>query len=106
LEGLKKTAESVINQTWRDFEWIIVDGGSIDGSKEYIEQLAEGLPEKTLLTNQECGLGKVCWWCSEKDKGIYNAMNKGINSANGDYLLFLNSGDWFCSPSVLTRLFA
>ena len=75
--GLQKTIDSVIAQTWRDFEWIVIDGGSTDGSKELIEKYKE----------------HFAFWCSEPDKGIYNAMNKGIIHATSDYLQFLNSGD-------------
>lgn len=75
--GLQKTIDSVIAQTWRDFEWIVIDGGSTDGGKELIEKYQE----------------HFAYWCSEPDKGIYNAMNKGVEKACGDYLLFLNSGD-------------
>ena len=84
-EGLRKTAESVISQTWRDFEWIIIDGGSEDGSKELIEE------------NE----AHVSYWCSEPDKGIYSAMNKGAAKATGNYLLFLNSGDALYDRNVL-----
>lgn len=77
-EGLKKTIASVVNQTFRDFEWIVIDGGSTDGSKELIKQYAD----------------YFAYWVSEPDKGIYSAMNKGIRAAKGDYLFFLNSGDW------------
>jgi len=87
--GLKKTVDSVMSQTWRDFEWIIIDGGSTDGSKEVIEELAKN------------PLANISYWCSEKDKGVYNAMNKGIAKANGEYLQFLNSGDCFHSDEVL-----
>ena len=73
--GLERTFESVFNQTFQDFEYIVIDGGSNDGSKELIEQNTE----------------KISYWISEPDKGIYNAMNKGISAAKGDYLLFLNS---------------
>jgi glycosyltransferase involved in cell wall biosynthesis len=85
LEGLQRTVESVGKQTWRDFEYIIIDGGSTDGSAEYI------------------ALQKECfdYWISEPDKGIYNAMNKGIAKATGEYLLFLNSGDYLYSNRVL-----
>ena len=76
--GLQKTINSVISQTYKDFEWIIIDGGSTDGSKELIEQYSK------------C----VTYWVSEPDNGIYNAMNKGILKCNGEYILFLNSGDW------------
>lgn len=77
LEGLKKTYESVVCQTWTDYEWIIIDGGSTDGSREFIEEHQN----------------KFAYWCSEPDKGVYNAMNKGILKAQGEYLQFLNSGD-------------
>jgi len=87
LEGLKKTMASVFNQTWRDFEYIVIDGGSTDGSKEYIEQHADMLD----------------YWVSEPDKGIYNAMNKGILKASGEFLLFLNSGDHLIENTILEQ---
>lgn len=93
LEGLKKTAESVINQTWKEFEWIIIDGGSTDGSKEYIVNLNDDLNRN--------GWNPIAYWCSEPDKGIYNAMNKGIAKANGEYLNFMNSGDCFYENRTL-----
>lgn len=93
LKGLKKTAESVISQTWSDFEWIIIDGGSTDGGKEYIEQLAA---EPAI---------NISYWCSELDKGVYPAMNKGITHASGEWLLFLNGGDWLCDSSVLDSVY-
>lgn len=88
-EGLKKTIDSVVSQTFQDFEWIIIDGGSTDGSRELIEQYAE----------------HFAYWVSEPDKGIYNAMNKGIKVAKGEYLQFLNSGDWLASNTVLQDVF-
>lgn len=87
--GLEKTIQSVIYQTSHDFEWVIIDGGSTDGSKELILNLNE---------NENVNLA---YWCSEPDKGIYNAMNKGIAHANGEYLLFLNSGDCLHDVGVL-----
>lgn len=75
--GLEKTIQSVRSQTFKNFEYIVIDGGSKDGSKEYIESQDEF----------------IHYWVSEPDKGIYNAMNKGIKSSEGEYLLFLNSGD-------------
>jgi len=77
--------QSVFEQTWQEFEYIIIDGGSTDGSKEYLEEHNESLD----------------YWVSEPDKGIYNAMNKGIKAASGEYLLFLNSGDELHNPGVL-----
>ncbi len=88
-DGLQKTIDSVVYQTFKDFEWIVIDGGSTDGSKELIEQYAE----------------HFSYWVSEPDKGIYNAMNKGIKVAKGDYLQFLNSGDWLCDDKALERCF-
>ncbi|MES2567370.1 MAG: glycosyltransferase family 2 protein [Bacteroidota bacterium] len=83
--GLKRTIESVLTQSWKDFEYIIIDGKSNDGSEEIIRQ-----HEK-----------EIAYWVSEKDSGIYHAMNKGIKRASGEYLLFLNSGDEFFSSTVL-----
>lgn len=89
VAGLKRTAESVLSQTFREFEWIIVDGGSTDGSKEFVEE----------LTNNP--MANISYWCSEKDKGIYNAMNKGVVKAHGEYLNFMNSGDTFYDSDTL-----
>ncbi len=88
LEGLKRTMSSVFGQTFKEFEYIVIDGGSIDGSKEYIESHSD----------------KIDAWVSEKDSGIYNAMNKGIKVAKGEYLLFLNSGDWLYENNVLENV--
>jgi len=85
LEGLKRTVESVVSQTWKDFEYIIIDGGSTDGSVEFLSE------NKRHFT----------YWISESDNGIYNAMNKGIAQATGVYCLFINSGDILHSNEVL-----
>ena len=87
LEGLKKTTESVISQSYKDYEWIIIDGGSTDGSRDYIESHQSNFT----------------YWCSEPDKGIYNAMNKGLLFAHGDYVQFLNSGDWLHDDTTLEK---
>lgn len=87
-EGLRKTIKSVAEQTFREYEYIVIDGGSDDGSKEIIAE----------HQNQ------LSYWCSEKDSGIYNAMNKGILKAKGDYLLFLNSGDCLHNSAVLEEV--
>ena len=89
-DGLLKTIESVISQSFKDFEWIIIDGGSTDGSRELIEQYAKFFS----------------FWVSEPDKGVYNAMNKGIRIAKGDYIQFLNSGDWLYDETSLERCFS
>ena len=86
-EGLIKTFESVRAQTWKDFEFIVIDGGSNDGGKELIEQ------------NDQ-----INYWVSEKDSGVYNAMNKGIKKAKGDYIIFMNSGDFFYDEFVLEKI--
>jgi glycosyltransferase involved in cell wall biosynthesis len=88
LEGLKKTTSSVLEQTWQEFEYIIIDGGSTDGSKEYLEDISNSIE----------------YWISEPDSGVYNAMNKGIRVSNGEYLLFLNSGDWLFNHKVLDKV--
>ena len=88
-DGLQKTIDSVLSQTWTDFEWIIIDGGSTDGSRELIEQYQE----------------HFTYWCSEPDKGVYNAMNKGIAKAKGTYLNFMNSGDTFYDYDTLEKVF-
>lgn len=87
-EGLQKTIDSVVSQSFKDFEWIVIDGGSTDGGKELIEQYAE----------------LFSYWVSEPDKGIYNAMNKGIKASHGDYLLFLNSGDYLFESTTLEKV--
>lgn len=88
VEGLKRTMPSVFEQTWQEFEYIVIDGGSSDGSKEYIESHKD----------------KIDYWVSELDSGIYNAMNKGIKAATGEYLLFLNSGDWLYENKILDKV--
>ena len=90
LEGLKKTYDSVVCQTFTDYEWLLSDGGSPEGSREFIEQHQD----------------KFAYWCSESDKGIYNAMNKGIVRAKGEYLNFMNSGDSFVSKEILEVVFS
>jgi len=89
-DGLKKTIESVLCQTFKDFEYIIVDGGSKDGSSDLIRQHEEA----------------VSYWVSEPDRGIYHAMNKGIAIAKSSYLLFLNSGDLLLDKNILEKVSA
>ena len=96
LTGLQKTIESVFSQTCRDFEHIIIDGNSQDGSKEYLKE----------ATQRAAELDIPFQYVSEPDTGIYNAMNKGIEKSSGEYCLFLNSGDYLSYDSVLEELFA
>lgn len=121
-EGLKRTLKSVAAQTYRDIEHIIIDGGSTDGSVDIIKDYAE---HNSLLSGR-VGVGShSVIWTSEKDNGIYNAMNKGIEIALGrrvvnalnrselredknkelcDYCQFLNSGDYLAAPDVTERM--
>ena len=87
--GLHKTIESVVSQTFTDYEYIIIDGASIDGSVDVIKEYAD----------------KISYWVSEPDNGIYNALNKGILKANGEYLFFLNSGDHLFDKDTLNNIF-
>ena len=89
LQGLEETTSSVLSQTYADKEMIVIDGGSTDGSAEYIE------------ANKD----KFSYSVSEKDNGIYNAMNKGVLHASGDYVIFMNSGDRFFNSDVLKDVF-
>jgi glycosyltransferase involved in cell wall biosynthesis len=92
VDGLQKTMKSLLSQTWNDWEYIVIDGGSNDGSKEIIEESANS--DK-----------RLSHWVSEKDDGIFNAMNKGVKVSTGDYLLFLNSGDYLNADTVLEEVF-
>jgi len=89
VAGLRQTIESVVKQSFNDFEYIIIDGGSTDGSKELIGSFSD----------------RIYFWLSEPDSGIYQAMNKAIKQARGEYLLFLNSGDYLVSSEVLASVF-
>lgn len=87
-EGLYRTLESIRLQTCKDFEYIVIDGGSTDGSVELIKEYDQ----------------YIDYWVSEPDKGIYNAMNKGVTVAHGEYCQFLNSGDWLHSTDTLNNI--
>lgn len=88
LEGLKRTYGSVVSQTARkEFEWIVIDGNSTDGTKGFLEAHSSEIDR----------------WVSEPDTGIFNAMNKGIRMASGEYLLFMNSGDSLSTPDIIEK---
>lgn len=93
-KGLKRTIDSIALQTCRDFEHIIIDGASLDGSVEVINEYAASTAGENLS-----------YWISEPDSGIYNAMNKGIRKAKGNYCLFLNSGDSLYSNDIIQKIF-
>lgn len=89
LKGLKHTFNSVVSQTAReDIEFIVIDGGSTDGSVEFLEQNEQWMDV----------------FVSEKDRGIYDAMNKGLQHSTGKYLWFVNSGDAIYAPQVAEKL--
>jgi glycosyltransferase involved in cell wall biosynthesis len=88
--GLERTIESVISQTFHDFEFIVIDGGSTDGSVDVIKKYES----------------HIDYWVSEPDGGIYQGMNKGLRQAKGDYVNFMNGGDCFHAPDVLENIFS
>lgn len=85
MEGFEKTLSNVTSQNFENFEYIIIDGGSSDGSQNLIKKYSS----------------KISYSISETDNGIYHAMNKGIQAAKGQYLIFINSGDHFYDCSAL-----
>ncbi len=87
-KGLEKTIKSVINQTYKNVEFIIIDGGSTDGTVEIIKKYED----------------YIDYWVSEEDKGIYDAMNKGIKAATGTWINFMNAGDVFVDCEVLSSI--
>ena len=87
-QGLEKTIESVIKQSYSDIEFIIIDGKSEDESVAKIKHHEN----------------RISFWVSEEDTGIYNAMNKGIKKATGKYCLFLNSGDYLYNNNILKEI--
>ena len=87
VKGLKKTIDSVISQNFSDYEFIIIDGASTDGSVDIIKEYSP----------------HISYWVSEPDKGIYHAMNKGITVSRGEYLLFLNCTRVYGGMSVLRK---
>lgn len=89
LKGLKNTYQSIVQQTFRDYEWIVIDGGSTDGTKDFLQQHD----------------AEIAYWCSEPDKGVYNAQNKGTEHAKGEYSIYMNSGDSFYAADVLEKVF-
>ena len=88
VANIRATLESFFSQTWEDKEYIVIDGGSTDGTVDIIKEYAD----------------KLAYWCSEKDNGIYDAMNKGIVHATGDWINILNSGDYYASNDALNKV--
>lgn len=90
-EGLRKTLASVASQTYSNIEHVIIDAASTDGSVDVIKEYTEASNHAVI-------------WSSERDKGIYNGMNRGIKKATGDYIQILNSGDVLAAPDVTERM--
>ncbi|MBQ8463075.1 MAG: glycosyltransferase [Prevotella sp.] len=82
---IRETMKSYFSQTWENKEYIVIDGGSTDGTADIIKEYTD----------------RLAYWCSEPDGGIYDAMNKGISHASGDWINILNSGDTFVDKRVL-----
>ena len=86
VEHIRETMESFFSQTWENKEYIVIDGGSTDGTADVIREYSD----------------RLAYWCSEKDGGIYDAMNKGILHATGDWINILNCGDQYCNKNSLS----
>ncbi len=88
-DEIEKTCLSIVNQTWQGFEWIVIDGGSTDGTVDILNKYRS----------------RINVFISESDKGIFNAMNKGIKLASGEWLSFMNGGDAYAANDVLEKVF-
>lgn len=88
-DTIEQTIQNVLKQTYSNVEYIIIDGNSTDGTREIIERYAD----------------RLGYWISEPDKGIYDAMNKGLKVATGEWVLFRNSGDYFFEPTTIQQVF-
>lgn len=89
VNEIENTILSVINQTYNEIEYIVIDGASKDGTVDIIKKYAD----------------KITLWISEPDKGIYDAMNKAIDKSSGDWILFMNAGDFFYSDNSIEQVF-
>ena len=87
-QWLERTILSILSQSYGNIEYVIIDGASTDGTVDIIRQYAPG----------------VSFWLSEPDKGLYDAMNKGLQHATGDYVWFINAGDTFYAANTLQQV--
>lgn len=90
VRHIERTVKSVVNQTYPNIQYIVIDGASTDGTLQVLNQYRDHISQLI----------------SEPDKGIYDAMNKGLRMATGDYVLFMNSGDEIYAPNTVTNVFA
>jgi len=88
VKTIEQTIQSVVGQTYENIEYIIIDGGSIDGTVDIVKKYED----------------KIAYWVSEPDKGIYDAFNKGVQVATGDYIQFLGSDDYFCEETTIEKI--
>ena len=89
-DHIRQTMESFFAQTWEEKEYIVIDGGSTDGTADIIREYAD----------------RLSYWSSEPDKGVYDAMNKGVAKASGEWINFLNSGDYYATSDSLKSMMA
>lgn len=90
VNDIEKTINAVLAQSYKNIEYIIIDGNSDDGTQNIIKKYED----------------KISFWISESDTGIYNAMNKGIDKATGKYIQFMNAGDYFLDNDILEKVFS
>ncbi len=88
-DSIERTLESIVSQSFQDFEWIVVDGGSTDGTTSIVNKYKE----------------RIDYYISEEDEGPYDAMNKGISRSKSNYIYFLNGGDYIYSEKTLEKIF-
>jgi glycosyltransferase involved in cell wall biosynthesis len=104
------TIQSVLNQTYKNIEYIVVDGNSSDGTveivKQFLDSTKDALQDDKQGSTKGASQGVVTKFLCERDKGIYDAMNKGLTLATGDIIGVLNSDDFYCSNTVIEQVVA
>lgn len=88
VDTIEQTISSVVNQTYPNLEYIVIDGGSTDGTIDIIKKYEKD----------------IAYWITEKDSGVYDAMNKGVQAATGDYIEFIGSDDCLCSYDIVAKV--
>jgi len=95
-DEVRTTMDNILSQTWKNMEYLVIDGGSSDGTLELLEQYESGFLQA----------GIPFRYLSEPDGGIYDAMNKGVRMAEGQWLLFMNAGDFLADIHTLEQVFS